>query len=167
MSKYIYRPLDKPDAEFRLLRIRKDPLTDQPQCSLQKYSLETCPDYTALSYTWGDSTPTHNVAVDGADVQIRQNLSDFLHAYTTESWGMADIERPVFYWIDQICIDQEDPIERSEQVRIMNKIYKQAKTVLIWLGCDPEMIEAARRRRDEEDDDAVTAMILATKFTGC
>ena len=62
-------------------------------------------------------------------------------------------EKPVFYWIDQICINQDDLIERSDQVRIMDKIYKKAKMVLIWLGREPTMIEAARRLRDEKDDD--------------
>jgi len=67
---------------------------------------------------------------------------------------MDDIKKPVFLWIDQICINQEDPNERSDQVGIMDKIYKRANMVLIWLGCDPTMVEAARRLQDWEDHDA-------------
>ena len=154
MPKYIYQPLEKPNSEFRLLQISKHPLTHQPQCSLHKYRLTTCPDYIALSYTWGEPTPTHSIPVDGADLEVRQNLFDFLHAYVTEPWGMKDIEKPVHCWIDQICINQEDLVERSDQVSIMGKIYRQAKSVLVWLGCDPNMIEAARRVRDEKDGSA-------------
>jgi len=188
---YIYQPLDKPTLEFRLLQISKHPRTHQPQCSLRKYKLATCPEYTALSYTWGDSTPNRSVTVDGANLKVRKNLFDFLHAYTTEVWGMGDVKhgtammqsetshsqlassrrrrrrdtqrsrrnnvlgdmkKPVLYWIDQMCINQEDLVERSDQVRIMDRIYKQAKGVLVWLGCDPTMIEAARRLRDKVDD---------------
>lgn len=162
MSKYTYQSLDKPESEFRLLRISKDPHTRQPQCSLRKYKLTNCHDHVALSYTWGKPTPTRNVAVDGASMEVGQNLFDFLNAYTTELWGMDDIEfkKPVFFWIDQLCINQEDPIERSDQVRIMHKIYKQAKNVLIWLGCDPTMLEAARRLRDNEYHDGWALAIL-------
>jgi len=152
MPKYTYQPLDKPASEFRLLQISKDPLTHQPQCTLQKYSLTDCPAYTALSYTWGEPTPTHSVAVDRSDLEVRQNLFDFLNAYITEAWGIDNTTRPVFYWIDQICINQEDLVERSDQVHIMSKIYKQAKIVLGWLGSDPIMIKAARWLHDRERD---------------
>jgi len=167
MPKYIYQPLEKPKSEFRLLQISKDPLTDQPQCTLQKYSLTTCPDYIALSYTWGEPTQTHSVAVDGANLDLRQNLFDFLCAYTIEPWGMDDVAKPVFYWIDQICINQEDPIERSDQVRIMSKIYKQANTVLVWLGCDPDMVDAAHRLRDAvyTDLSALATLLAHPYFT--
>ncbi|KAH6857227.1 heterokaryon incompatibility protein-domain-containing protein, partial [Alternaria rosae] len=165
MSKYTYQPLDRPNSEFRLLKISKDPLTHQPQCTLQKYNLIDCPRYTALSYTWGEAAPTHSAAVEGANIEVRQNLFDFLHAYTTEVWGSADTEKPVFYWIDQICINQEDLVERSDQVRIMNKIYEHAKYVLVWLGCDSSMLEAARQLRDEKDDDGwAIATLLAHPY---
>jgi len=152
MPKYIYQPLDKTNSEFRLLYISKHPLIDLPQCSLQKYSLTDCPGYTALSYTWGKPTPTYRVAIEGANLEVSQNLFDFLDAYTTERWGMNDIEKPVFYWIDQICINQEDLVERSDQVSIMGNIYKRAKIVLIWLGHDPKMVENARSLRDNKLD---------------
>jgi len=152
MPKYTHQPLDDPASEFRLLQISKDPVTQQPQCTLQKYSLTDCPDYIALSYTWGEPTPTRSVAVNGANIEARQNLFNFLNAYTTEPWGVTDVEKPIFCWIDQMCINQEDQVECSGQVRIMHKIYKQAKKVLVWLGCDPDMIEAVRKLRDGEYD---------------
>jgi len=152
MPKYSYVPLDKWAGGFRLLQIRKDPHTHQPQYTLQNFSLINCPDFIALSYTWGNPTPTVSVEVDWEHLEVRQNLFDFLHACTTEPWGMSGTGKPSFYWIDQICINQDDPIERSNQVRIMDKIYKKAKMVLIWLGCDPTMMEAARWVRDRELD---------------
>lgn len=39
-------------------------------------------------------------------------------------------------WIDALCINQADHIEREEQVRLMSDIYANAETVLIWLGED-------------------------------
>ncbi|KAL8716532.1 MAG: hypothetical protein Q9225_006144 [Loekoesia sp. 1 TL-2023] len=38
------------------------------------------------------------------------------------------------YWIDAICINQEDLQERSRQVMLMDKIYRQAEATIVWLG---------------------------------
>jgi hypothetical protein len=37
-------------------------------------------------------------------------------------------------WIDALCINQKDIEERAAQVRLMGKIYRQARRVIIWLG---------------------------------
>jgi hypothetical protein len=39
-------------------------------------------------------------------------------------------------WIDQICINQKNTLERSQQVNIMGCIYRQAQHVVMWLGED-------------------------------
>ena len=39
-------------------------------------------------------------------------------------------------WIDAICIDQNNPKERSSQVSMMGSIYGGAKKVIVWLGKD-------------------------------
>ena len=41
-------------------------------------------------------------------------------------------------WIDQICINQRDTVERNQQVRLMHAIFRDAHRVLVWLGADPE-----------------------------
>ncbi|KAH8747408.1 heterokaryon incompatibility protein-domain-containing protein, partial [Hyaloscypha sp. PMI_1271] len=37
-------------------------------------------------------------------------------------------------WIDAICINQKNPVERGQQVQLMSEIYQTASQVLIWLG---------------------------------
>jgi hypothetical protein len=37
-------------------------------------------------------------------------------------------------WVDQICINQQDDIEKSHQVQQMRQIYSEAETVIAWLG---------------------------------
>ena len=39
-----------------------------------------------------------------------------------------------YLWIDQICINQDDVRERSQQLPLMSGIFRQAKGVIIWLG---------------------------------
>lgn len=40
-------------------------------------------------------------------------------------------------WID-VCVNQEDLEERSQQVRLMKDIYSQTWQVVVWLGEDHE-----------------------------
>jgi hypothetical protein len=40
-------------------------------------------------------------------------------------------------WIDALCINQDDPAERSEQVKLMADIYRQGGKTLVWIGEAP------------------------------
>lgn len=43
---------------------------------------------------------------------------------------------PSYLWIDQICINQTDTLERNHQVGSMRNIYRGAIRTVIWLGPD-------------------------------
>jgi hypothetical protein len=55
----------------------------------------------------------------------------------------ANIARP-WLWIDQICIDQDTLTEKNHQVQMMSDIYYNCEHVMVWLGCDKVIIEAAK-----------------------
>ena len=38
------------------------------------------------------------------------------------------------YWIDAVCIDQNDLQERSKQVSLMNQIYRRSQCTIVWYG---------------------------------
>jgi hypothetical protein len=44
------------------------------------------------------------------------------------------LTKPMFLWIDSICINQADMEERGLQVQIMSQIYQSASGVWVWLG---------------------------------
>jgi Heterokaryon incompatibility protein (HET) len=46
-------------------------------------------------------------------------------------------------WIDALCINQKDPIERGLQVMRMGLIYLNASKVLAWIGDDADDSEMA------------------------
>ncbi|KAI1773235.1 heterokaryon incompatibility protein-domain-containing protein [Hypoxylon cercidicola] len=127
--------------DIRLVRIL--PRTDNRygfELELSTISLDNPIPYVALSYTWdaaemdpktGDVEPTSEFEVEchGGHITVAENLLDFLHharrnANTSEK----------YYWIDQICINQNDLTERSSQVTMMGAIYKAARNVYVWLG---------------------------------
>ena len=155
---------------IRHLRIEQSSTATNLQCSIWRTELVHGSDYTALSYTWGASRPSKEIWVQSEHgweypprrLYVGQNLFDFLVAYTTQPWGRSreGVLRPRL-WIDQICIDQSNTGELSAQVSIMNKIYKRAKDVLVWLGCEAAMVEAMRQLRDHESQaDRALVMIL-------
>jgi hypothetical protein len=39
-----------------------------------------------------------------------------------------------YLWVDAICINQANPVEKSAQVKRMHEIYSKASNVCIWLG---------------------------------
>lgn len=84
-------------------------------------------DYETLSYVWGDTSGTHTMQCSGMKIQITSNLDAALRRLR-----LPDKSRLV--WVDAICINQGDLIERSRQVRIMQEIYANAKQVIVWLG---------------------------------
>lgn len=81
--------------------------------------------YDALSYTWGDHEKNECINVAGKDLPITWNLFSALRSLRRRHRRL---------WIDAICINQNDPREREEQVRGMAKIYQRARKVVIWLG---------------------------------
>ncbi|KAF2877763.1 heterokaryon incompatibility, partial [Massariosphaeria phaeospora] len=118
--------------------------------------------YFALSYAWGDAKDRKPIAINGHERMVTVNLEAFLHEWRN---GAVLEDRPEMYdtsfWIDAICINQEDMSERASQVNLMSKIYPSAKAAMCWLGqgsrsCE-HGLEAIVRLGEHfylEDDDA-------------
>ncbi|KAI1593343.1 heterokaryon incompatibility protein, partial [Pyrenophora tritici-repentis] len=52
-------------------------------------------------------------------------------------------DKPLTLWIDALCIDQDDEVEKTEQVQQMQQIYSKATSVIAWLGPAAENSDAA------------------------
>lgn len=132
--------------EIRLLFILPDKDKESEiELLLAHGSLDDPLAYLALSYTHGNPLPDDsrknykstfeenlyhkkkNVFINGIEYPITLNLFHALRRFRT-----MQPKRPL--WVDALCINQSDPIERSGQVRMMGEIYRRAEEVLIWLG---------------------------------
>lgn len=131
----LYRPLRSED-EIRLIRLETPTATATPAdhdpngmllCSLVHVRRDEEAAYTALSYTWGDSTQQAPVCVDGTVVWIGVNLEGALRA-------LRDHCAVRTVWADQLCIHQADDAEKSAQVQHMKEIYADAFQVVAYLG---------------------------------
>jgi hypothetical protein len=136
-----HSPINPVASEIRLLQI--DPDIDGtccPRCSISTTSLDYSLPYLALSYTWGDdASPRHRISLSGKDYHVMRNPYDFLVSFRNDAANKEE----TFIWIDQMCINQEDKTERSASIRLMRRIYRQATYVIQWLGCEPDLVEAA------------------------
>ncbi|KAH8667926.1 heterokaryon incompatibility protein [Tricladium varicosporioides] len=97
------------------------------RCRIFWTSLTSYRPFKALSYTWGSGGQTHKIYISGKEFSITESLEVALR-------HLRDAYEPVTLWIDQICINQNDDIEKNEQVAHMNQIYRLAEEVLVWLG---------------------------------
>ena len=123
-----YAPLSQDRDCTRLVRIEAAKRDDDAIiCTLSEVAFDSRPKFDALSYMWGDGPAGCNIILNGTAFSVRQNLWDALHYLRTHAPNTA-------YWIDAICINQDDMPERNRQVRMMHHIYFRAQTVVVWLG---------------------------------
>jgi hypothetical protein len=138
-------PINFRNAEIRLLNLLPGSLSSPVECSLWKTTLDRSiflfdkpvPQYTALSYEWGDSRqPRQQIKLNGHRFWVRDNLYSALKHLRSET-------DPQTFWIDAICIDQKDVGERNHQVSLMSRIYQNATSVKVWLGNKDESTNEA------------------------
>ena len=48
--------------------------------------------------------------------------------------GIETKNDPYYVWADALCINQENQVERSQQVAIMNKVFRSAHIVNTYIG---------------------------------
>jgi hypothetical protein len=87
-------------------------------------------DYVALSYTWGDASVTREIFVDDIPVSVTVNL----YAALLQLRDHSRVRQGFRIWVDALCINQADLVERAVQVARMKEIYERAWHVVVWLG---------------------------------
>jgi hypothetical protein len=127
MDSQLYHPLKSPRS-IRLLHIDDGHRDDPIRASFEEVELDPSPSYHALSYTWGSGEAVESIHIQDNVLSVLPNLFDALkklraHKYT-----------PI--WIDRVCINQGDDVEKTSQVMLMRDIYRSAKLVLVDLGGD-------------------------------
>jgi len=89
--------------------------------------------FEAVSYVWGNSVLAEKVLCDysSSHLRVTTSLLEVLRRLATLPSGPAG---RASYWIDGVCINQEDLEERSDQVQKMANIYRRAARVHVFLG---------------------------------
>lgn len=98
-----------------------------PEFQLSAHRITQLPSYYAVSYVWGSGKSTCTISINEQNYLVRQNCRDAL----AQAWRYGG---PHSYWIDAICIDQENKDEKSDQVALMGDVFDKAKKVLSCIG---------------------------------
>lgn len=155
---YIYQPLTNAQ-DIRIVQLAPGSFDDEINCSLHTCSIEfeypvdptkqikgaktltfftptfhivslTTGEpiwYTALSYVWGDPSLVKSIRCEGKLFHTTENL------YTALKY-LRRTKSAVHLWVDQICINQNDLEEKTQQVILMSEIYQRAWSTIVWLG---------------------------------
>lgn len=130
---FAYTPLEPQHREIRVLTLLPGNKEEPVKVDLTTKSLNSGPIYNALSYVWGDLASAgklgNTIMIDGHEFPVTANLLSALR-HLRPPFGA----RPTIFWVDAVCINQEDLDERRQQVSMMRDIYASADRVVIWLG---------------------------------
>lgn len=121
-----YRPLDIDVNEIRLITLLPSDDTGVVSCNFKHVSLINPPEFSALSYCWGDPDITREIFINGKPFPVTTNLESALRHLGVKGYTQL--------WVDAICINQADKAEKSQQLLWMGSIYRRAKEVVAWIG---------------------------------
>ncbi|RFU26875.1 hypothetical protein B7463_g9473, partial [Scytalidium lignicola] len=104
--------------------------------------LKGCSHYIAVSYCWRQPTA-------GEESQTRRRAPSIYMIQTAAGYRRSRAPTSVIYramiyarecscrflWIDQECIDQENPVDKERHIQAMHLIYRSAQQVVAVLNC--------------------------------
>lgn len=111
---------------IRLLDIQPGLGEDIIHIGLCTYPLDCAPSYVALSYTWGDPKHTSAILCHGQTLFVTRNLKEALwqlreshDIFARRACAGSERKKSLYFWIDAVCINQNDDDEKSHQVKLM------------------------------------------------
>lgn len=120
-------PLQDISSEIRLLRLVSTSSDSAVwHAALATYDRRNAPPYVAVSYTWGEKV-LQEATVDGVSVLLRKNCVQDL-SQVWRQWPDA------YVWVDAVCINQLDLVEKNKQVEMMFETYRRASHIAACLG---------------------------------
>lgn len=97
------------------------------KADIRVVDLESQPSFSALSYVWGTEAELRTILCGSSTLNVTPNCHSALRSLR-RLFGRLTI------WIDAICINQKDELEKTQQIPLMGQIFSSAEVVYIWLG---------------------------------
>ncbi|KAI0967116.1 hypothetical protein F4678DRAFT_446588 [Xylaria arbuscula] len=123
-GKSIVHPLDLDEKVIR---------TEDPPGSPEEPALICARDLLGVDFKeyiyirFGGALPDGTLSCDEYDMPVGGELLRALRC-------VRDAKEPLRIWVDALCINQQDIAERTEHVKMMTNIYKNAIRVRVWVG---------------------------------
>jgi hypothetical protein len=125
LCKFPYKPMDAQRHEIRLIQLRAEARgTNQSKsgCTLRSgiiHAERGHQPYTALSYAWGKNNNKAPLHIGDQEYYINETKAALQQ--------IQDKKTDVFVWVDQICINQDDDVEKGHQVQQMKEILQRSR----------------------------------------
>lgn len=132
----LWRSLDAPAAEYETCsdEIECDGRALKVHKNLYDVLLQLSKKITSIVNTFKDKNQYHKVMI------MLDSLRKIGTAMcSTRYWEVN------YIWIDAICVNQQDPVERHAQISIMGDIYCAAQSAVVWLGLHDKHADEAIR----------------------
>ncbi|KAK2594589.1 hypothetical protein QQS21_007719 [Conoideocrella luteorostrata] len=155
--------LDSSALEIRLVRLDPGEGDDPISVELRHAKLpgahgrdSPSVQYEALSYCWGDVRDRRDIMLTKVAGPDRGVASKHVFSVTSSLFSALVRIRPPpglparYFWVDAICINQDDIDERTSQVALMRQIYRHASRVVVWLGDGDEGMRKAIQHINEQ-----------------
>lgn len=133
-----WTPLNNARKEIRVLELAQGD-RHEPLCGQLRHvflDLYEKPYYEAISYVWGNTARTASIVVYNAPIAIPETASSALRCMRPPNESRR-------LWIDCICIDQNDELEKGHQISIMLEIFTLSQGTLAHLGGDDGFAQSA------------------------
>lgn len=127
-----YSPLETSQT-IRLIHARRLAADGNIIMKLRHFDLQQpqCPRFTAVSYVWGEKKlHPQKVVINGRTCQVLDSIYAILGLICDD----LGVQKDALFWIDYLCINQDDVPERAMQVALMGRLYQRAYRTIVWLG---------------------------------
>lgn len=146
VTTYRYPPLPKGHARF----LRLGGSGAHPLAYLESHSLTDPPTYIAVSYCWDPNSAQRAMFLDLQSFSISETVLEVLNQVQASQHATGS---KYLIWLDQICIAQDNPAEKRDQIYRMGAIYSRAEKVFIWLGPTATSSDTALAKMETMLDD--------------
>jgi len=157
MAPFVYQTLEPNHIRLLYLLPSTSPDLDKIECEIVRVHIDQAKDYEALSYVWGPPDAIEStIQIQSPNRQLWKSASSSSLRITSSLlialWHLRYASQRRHLWIDQICINQADTLEKNAQVRRMGEIYRKAQSTVVWLG-------------PRDDEDAMLLMEMHDKLS--
>ncbi|KAL6796388.1 heterokaryon incompatibility protein domain-containing protein [Trichoderma sp. SZMC 28013] len=131
---YQYQPFQD-NVSVRIFTLAPGKASEPLRGTLEAIQIDDVGSYEVISYVWAEPGPPnckYEIVINIDDNDDDERLLKLKEGANI----FAALRRIRRMWANQICINQNDLNERSQQVQFMNRIYKDTSHVLVWLGLD-------------------------------
>jgi hypothetical protein len=135
---YQWQPLDNTRREIRVLDLDAGGGESSLRGNLRHISLNASKrtQYETVSYAWGERTLFKTILIGDKTMSIPTSAASALCC-------MRLSEQNRTLWIDCVCINQDDNLEKGQQVRLMADIYTSSSCTLAFIGKDEALGQQA------------------------